>query len=134
METKMEIPSLINIEEDVKTLTQKYIIFEKSIDELIKLLGIKTGLPINEMNESGQDYPTTYTTTYGSSSLHWSYLRRFANKKNLERRLELTFFINGTINVKLYWSNKSQKDIKYLKINSQEFIDLALKIKEHLDP
>jgi hypothetical protein len=137
METKtnIEIPSLNNFKEDIRTLNIKYILFRENMEKLIELLGAKTGLPIDTMFEPGENYHVTIITSYGGSiGSPWKYSRIFVSKKDYLRRLKLNFCVDGTISVKLFWYDQSHEDIKYKEINPQQFLDLAQEIKDHLDP
>lgn len=122
---------LSNLEKDINALEEKYEIFNKEMEYLIDVLEKETGLPLRKMKteeaycyiDSGMklDNPSAYTFRWADP------------KKSNSGRVNLTFFINGTIKVWLYWRYHYVRGEKTFKnISPEKLIKLAPQIKEHL--
>ncbi len=105
--------------------------FEENIKKLIDPMEKKIGLLTNTISESGNDSYLVYETLC-RKNISRKYTWRFISKKDSFHRLEVIFFINGTMSVALYLYDDEKKDKVYENISPRKFLGLAKEIKEHL--
>lgn len=124
--------SIPNIMPSLKATSEQLTLFQESINNTIIALEGATGLPLRKMLKE-KDVKKRVLDDGTELPSQFSYI--FKSTKDARRTFKLNIFTDGTIKIKLYWTDGSNHKTEKNNLSVLYLLEeYATSITEHLDP